>query len=220
MEPVDPLPASRPTVAARPYTPAPSSSALRTVQRNAYSPSSTLPFALTSSSSPAPVVPKNSFAPSSGATSVVPSAVGIEVARLNAAEQQVFDRYQAHQEVRRKMLTVITSLQRWNRERTPAAEACVEKAVEKYMEVREMKRLGSVVLALSAAALTGCSSVDGEIAKLNGEERELYDRIQVLQEERKKLLSLIVCMQQTRSTSGPQVAKAREAYEAARARAN
>jgi len=141
-----------------------------------------------------------------------------EIGRLNRREAVLADRVGALSGVRRNVLHLVQLLESHKRTPTARDAADVDKVVARYKETCQMNRLPLLAAVLACAPLASCSSVDREIAELNGRERELSTQIATLQTERKSVLRLITALQECqRSSDGRNsvaVAKAREAYAA------
>lgn len=103
---------------------------------------------------------------------------------------------------------------------SPADRKRIDEDVAAYKESCAMSKLPVASAVLACAGLASCSSTDGKIAKLRGEEAELTTRIDALQNERKSIERLVTALQEYQrsgnSVNAEKLEKAREQYEVAK----
>jgi hypothetical protein len=143
-----------------------------------------------------------------------------EIARLDAEEPILWRKKRDVAEARARATALSSALQTFEKQPSEAHRKGAEDALKAYQESPAVRKFGAVALTLSLAS---CNSIGSQISALNAEERDLANRLTVLQEARKANIALVSALQQVQRDGGTPksntaLARCRATYESASAK--
>jgi hypothetical protein len=155
--------------------------------------------------------------PPASSSSADPAAA--ELKRLDSECTTVVTRYFAVEDVRKRLLHLVTAMECLKRSGSAENVTRVEKAVTAYKDACATNRI-AVASVVTAGLSTSCSSLDGQIAKLNAEDKVVARQVAAVQNVRRDIERLITAIQQYRraatTCNADLVAKARKLYDASK----